>query len=161
VPPLPPLTGAAASRTVPVSLDIPAIGVHTPLVRLHLDGAGALVPPADFDLAGWYSGGPAPGQPGPAVLAGHVDSRAGPAVFYRLGQLAPGEEVLVHRADGSTLRYLVAATVRYPKARFPTGLVYAPVPDTELRLITCGGTFDRQRRSYRDDIVVSAVAGPL
>src|SRR5439155_6234823 len=113
-----------------------------------------------FDVAGWYAEGPAPGQPGPAVLAGHVDSRAGPAVFYRLAELAPGAEVLVHRADGSTLRYLVAGTVRYPKARFPTALVYAPVPDTELRLITCGGTFDRAIRSYRDDIVVTAVAAP-
>ena len=135
--------------------------MRTPLVRLHLDSAGALVPPGDFGLAGWYAGGPAPGQPGPAVLAGHVDSRAGPAVFYRLGELVPGEEVLVHRADGGTLRYRVAGTVRYPKARFPTGLVYAPVPDTELRLITCGGTFDRAARSYRDDVVVTAVAEPL
>jgi len=160
VPPLPPMTGAATARTVPVSLDIPAIGVHTPLVRLHLGGTGELVPPADFDLAGWYAEGPAPGQPGPAVLAGHVDSVAGPAVFYRLAELAPGDAVLVHRADGSTVRYRVAGTVRYPKARFPTGLVYAPVPDTELRLITCGGTFDPARRSYRDDIVVSAVAEP-
>jgi Sortase domain len=156
----PPLTVPPAARVVPTSLDIPAIGVRTPLVDLHLGAAGELVPPIDFGVAGWYAGGTAPGQPGPAVLAGHVDSVAGPAVFFRLSELRPGDAVLVHRADGSTLRYVVSATVRYPKARFPTDLVYAPVPDTELRLITCGGTFDRSVRSYRDDVVVSAVAAP-
>jgi hypothetical protein len=156
----PPLTVTPAARIAPVSLDIPAIGVRTRLGRLQLGAGGELVPPADFGLAGWYAEGTAPGQPGPAVLAGHVDSVAGPAVFYRLAELKAGDAVLVRRADGSTLRYVVSAMVRYPKARFPTDLVYAPVPDTELRLITCGGTFDRSVRSYRDNIIVSAVVQP-
>jgi sortase (surface protein transpeptidase) len=160
VPLNPPLTVPPAARAVPTSLDIPAIGVHTDLVKLHLGAGRELLPPSDFGTAGWYAEGTAPGQPGPAVLAGHVDSVAGPAVFYRLAELRPGDAVLVHRAGGSTLRYVVSGRVQYPKSAFPTALVYAPVPDTELRLITCGGTFDRAVRSYRDNIVVSAVLAP-
>lgn len=160
VTPLPPLTDAPVARIAPVSVEIPAIGLRTPLIHLHLRATGELVPPTNFGDAGWFSEGAAPGEPGPAVLAGHVDSRAGPAIFYRLSELKPGDAVLVHRADGSTLRYTVSVSVRYPKAHFPTALVYNPVPATELRLITCGGSFDYAKRSYRDNIVVSAVAQP-
>jgi len=146
---------AAPGRLVPVELRIPRIGVRTGIVGLHLDRSGALAPPSSFGVAGWY--GAVPGQPGPAVLAGHVDSRRGPAVFFRLAALQAGDPVLVRRSDGRTLRYVVTSVARYPKVRFPAAQVYEIRPDSELRLITCGGTFDAAARSYRDNIVVTAV----
>jgi hypothetical protein len=141
----------------PVRLRIPAVGIDTPLRATGLDVGGALVvPPTD---AGWYSDGPAPGDVGPAVLAGHDDGGGAPAVFYRLRDLVRGDSVLVDRADGSTVRFVVTAVARYAKDAFPTTAVYGPTPGPELRLITCGGTFDRSRGSYRDDVVVSARVG--
>ncbi|MGY1739926.1 MULTISPECIES: class F sortase [unclassified Blastococcus] len=140
----------------PVRVRVPAIGVDTGLERLGLDGAGALQTPADHGRAGWFTGGPAPGDVGPAVLAGHVDSTAGPAVFWRLRELAPGDEVLVDRADGTTARFTVTRVERHPKDAFPTDAVYGPTPDAQLRLVTCGGEFDRSQRSYRDNVVVFA-----
>jgi Sortase domain len=145
--------GTAAS---PVRLVIPAIGVATPLVRLGLDPGGAMAVPADYDEAGWFAGGPAPGQLGPAVIAGHVDSRTGPAVFYRLRDLRPGDQVQVARADGTRLRFVVERVRSYPKTRFPTAAVFGPVPAAALRLITCAGDFDHARGSYRDNLVVFA-----
>jgi sortase (surface protein transpeptidase) len=142
---------------VPVRLRVPVIEVDSALVRLGVDDAGALVPPSDFARAGWFAGGPAPGETGPAVIAGHVDSSEGPAVFFRLADLAPGDEVLVDRADGTTARFTVTAVDRYAKAEFPTEQVYGPTPRAELRLITCGGEFDPEVGSYRDNVVVSAV----
>ena len=140
----------------PVRLVIPAIGVATRLVRLGLEADGAMAVPADFGRAGWFAEGPAPGQVGPAVIAGHVDSRTGPAVFYRLRELRPGQAVLVERADGTRLRFVVEQARSYPKASFPTADVFGPVPSAALRLITCAGDFDRARGSYRDNLVVFA-----
>ena len=140
----------------PVRVRLPSIGVDSALVDLGVDGAGALVPPTDFGSAGWYSGGPVPGEVGPSVIAGHVDSSSGPAVFFRLAALAPGDEVLVDRADGTTVRFTVSGTERHPKDDFPTEEVYGPTALPVLRLITCGGEFDRDRRSYRDNVVVTA-----
>jgi sortase (surface protein transpeptidase) len=139
-----------------VRLVIPAIGVATRLVRLGLEADGAMAVPADYGRAGWFAEGPAPGQVGPAVIAGHVDSRTGPAVFYRLRELRPGQAVLVERADGTRLRFVVEQARSYPKASFPTADVFGPVPSAALRLITCGGDFDRARGSYRDNLVVFA-----
>ncbi|MGY1604617.1 class F sortase [Geodermatophilus sp. SYSU D00815] len=153
----PPAT-AVPAPAAPVRVRVPAIGVDSPLARLGTDPSGALVPSADPALAGWFASGPAPGEPGPAVLAGHVDSSRGPAVFFRLRELAPGDEVLVDRADGTTARFVVTAVARHPKAAFPAAEVYAPTPDAQLRLITCGGAFDREARSYLDNVVVSARA---
>jgi sortase (surface protein transpeptidase) len=112
--------------------------------------------PADFGLTGWFTGGPAPGETGPAVIAGHIDSRTGPAVFYRLRELRTGDRVNVARADGTTVRFAGDSVVRYPKQAFPTEAVFGPAPEPLLRLITCGGTFDRSRGSYRDNIVITA-----
>jgi hypothetical protein len=140
----------------PVQLVIPAIGVASRLVRLGLEADGAMAVPADYGRAGWFAEGPAPGQVGPAVIAGHVDSRTGPAVFYRLRELRPGQAVLVERADGTRLRFVVEQARSYPKASFPTADVFGPVPSAALRLITCGGDFDRARGSYRDNLVVFA-----
>ncbi|RBY84028.1 class F sortase [Blastococcus sp. TF02A-26] len=149
---------AATPRAVaePVRVRVPGIGVDSALEQLGVDGAGALETPADYDVAGWYRGGPAPGDVGPAVLAGHVDSTDGPAVFWRLRDLAPGDEVLVDRADGTAARFTVTRVERHPKDAFPTDAVYGPTPDAQLRLVTCGGEFDRAARSYRDNVVVFA-----
>jgi hypothetical protein len=157
-PPAPVVLAAEAAGTVasPARVSIPAIGVDGPLAEIGVDGAGALVPPADFDVAGWFAAGPAPGQTGPAVLAGHVDDRTGPAVFYRLEELTPGDQVVVIRSDGQPVAFTVTRVAAYPKDDFATAEVYGPTTGPELRLITCGGTFDRSRRSYQDNVVVYA-----
>ena len=142
----------------PVSVEVPSVGISSLLERLAMGGDGVLAAPVGYGTAGWFAAGPEPGQPGPAVIAGHVDSRDGPAIFYRLGELRPGDEVLVHREDGSTVRFRVDHVEQYPKDAFPAASVYGPVPGPELRLITCGGEFDRSAHSYRDNLVVYATA---
>ncbi|MFI6265190.1 class F sortase [Micromonospora sp. NPDC051006] len=149
----------SAPRGEPTRVRVPRIGLDAPLTTLGLDRAGTLIPPAGFDVAGWYGGGPAPGDPGPAVLAGHLDSRRGPAVFARLGELRPGDPVEVWRG-GQRLVFRVTGLLRTRKDAFPTASVYGPTPGPELRLITCGGDFDRRRRHYTDNVVVFAVAEP-
>jgi hypothetical protein len=159
-----PPPGVAGFRSVrtydrpapPVRLWIPAIAVSTSLVRLGRLPDGSLQVPHDWDTAGWYDRGPRPGQPGPAVILGHVDSTAGPAVFFRLRELRPEDIVRVGLADGRTLVFRVQRVRRYPKDRFPTEAVYFPTLNRELRLITCGGAFDYASRNYRDNIVVYA-----
>ena len=145
--------------SLPRILDIPAIGVHTPLISLGLQPNGTVeVPPLDRDApAGWYKNLATPGEAGPAVILGHVDSaRDGPAVFYRLRELQPGDRLSVGRADGSRVRFVVRSVARYSKKNFPTAAVYGPRPGAELRLVTCGGSFDALRGHYRDNIVVYA-----
>jgi hypothetical protein len=145
-----------ASTSPPVRLLIPAVGVDTALQPLRLLSDGSLQAPTAWQVAGWYSGGIRPGQPGPAVIAGHVDSLYGPAVFFRLRQLHHGDRVIVRRQDRHTLVFLVDAVDHFPKDSFPTELVYGPTPLAELRLITCGGDFDPHTLSYLDNLVVSA-----
>jgi sortase (surface protein transpeptidase) len=142
--------------SAPVRLEIPAIGVTSSLVRLGLNPDGTMQVPGDFQVAGWFTGAPQPGQLGPAVIAGHVDSRTGPAVFYRLRDLRPGDEVRVVRADHRVVRFRVDSLASYPKQALPDDVVYGATTTPALRLITCAGTFDRSRRSYRDNLVVSA-----
>ena len=149
--------GTERTAAAPVRVRVPAIGVDSGLLRLGTDAAGALVPPDDVTRAGWFADGAVPGDVGPAVVAGHVDSVDGPAVFSRLRELAPGHEVFVDRADGTTARFAVTGVGRYPKSDFPTEAVYGPTPRAELRLVTCGGEFDRSARSYLDNVVVTAV----
>ncbi len=141
----------------PVQLRLPAIGVDVALESLRLGPGGELAPPRDFARPGWYADGTPPGDVGPAVIAGHVDSWRGPAVFHRLHELRPGDGVEVRRGS-RWVRFRVVTTGRYAKDRFPTAEVYGPTPDAQLRLITCGGDFDAARRSYRDNVVVYAVA---
>jgi sortase (surface protein transpeptidase) len=141
----------------PTRVRIPAIGVDSTLETLGLDAHRELEPPKDFGRAGWYAGGVAPGDKGPAIIAGHVDSRTGPAVFFELHALRAGDLVEVDRG-GQTVTFRVTRTEQYPKNAFPSDRVYAPTPGAELRLITCGGSFDRNRGSYRDNIVVYAIA---
>jgi sortase (surface protein transpeptidase) len=154
----PPTSAAVLARQAapPVRIMIPAIGVSADVIRLGLNRDGTLEVPADFGVTGWFTGGPAPGETGPSVIAGHIDSRRGPAVFHRLHALRRGDEVAVERADGSVVRFAVEGVAQYPKRAFPTEAVFGPSPDPLLRLITCGGSFDRSRRSYRDNVVVTA-----
>jgi hypothetical protein len=140
----------------PTRLRIPSLKVDTGLESLVVDGTGVLASPKAYGEAGWFSTGTPPGDAGPAVIAGHVDSRTGPAVFFRLRELQPGAKIEIQR-DEKWLTFSVTATERYPKTRFPSDKVYGPTPDAELRLVTCGGTFDTVRNSYRDNVVVYAV----
>jgi hypothetical protein len=144
----------------PTHLDIPAIGVSSGLLELgqNLDGTVQVPPLARDSKAGWYRYSPTPGERGPAVLLGHVDSAAyGPGVFFKLGALRPGDTVTVTRADHTAATFRVTRVTSVPKDRFPTLDVYGNTDDAELRLITCGGSFDPKARSYRDNIVVYAV----
>lgn len=156
-------TGSAAvrstlGRSIPVRMDIPAIAVHTPLLSLGLQPDGSVaVPPLDSRDAGWYENSPTPGEVGPAVVLGHVDSaRTGPGVFYDLRMLLPGDAIRVTRADGTVAAFRVDHVSRFPKATFPTAAVYGNIDHPGLRLITCGGAFDRAVHSYVDDVVVFA-----
>ncbi|MDG4832211.1 class F sortase [Solwaraspora sp. WMMD1047] len=145
-----------ATAGPPTRIRITRIGVDSPLVVLGLERDGRLAAPADFDRAGWFGGGVAPGDTGPAVIAGHVDSRTGPAVFHRLPELRPGDRIEVRR-DDRWLPFRVVAASRHAKDRFPTAAVYGPTPGPELRLVTCDGEFDGRSRHYRDNLVVFAV----
>jgi sortase (surface protein transpeptidase) len=140
----------------PVRLRVPALGVDSPLLHLGLATDRSIEVPGDYGTAGWFSGGPRPGQPGPAVILGHVDSKAGPGVFYRLAELPVGADILVDRSDGSTIAFRVTSTQHAAKTAFPTDLVYAPTLEPSLRLVTCGGVFDRAKGSYLDNVIVYA-----
>lgn len=144
-----------APQALPSRLRISKIGVDTPLESLGLDQTGALEAPRDYAKAGWYARGILPGEPGPAVIAGHVDSATGPAVFFHLRELSAGDRIFVQRGE-AVVGFTVTSVGTFPKNRFPTNLVYGATPDSELRLITCGGTFDSAQASYSDNIVVFA-----
>jgi sortase (surface protein transpeptidase) len=146
----------ARKPSQPVRVEIPSIGVSSRLVRLGLNADGTMEVPRDYGLAGWFTGGAMPGQDGPAVISGHVDSKSGPAVFYRLRDLRPGDIIRVRRAAGDWLAFEVTGTARYAKAEFPTEAVFGPVTGPVLRLITCGGDFDRASGHYLDNVVVTA-----
>jgi sortase (surface protein transpeptidase) len=149
-----PGSSPAPAAPAPVSLTIPAIGVHTKLTRLGITAKGTLQVPTITSVAGWYTGSPRPGEVGSAVIAGHIDSYSGPGIFYRLSDMRPGQRIYVGRANGSLAVFSVTAVQQYPKDRFPTSQVYGPAPDAELNLITCGGTFDYATRSYLSNTVV-------
>jgi LPXTG-site transpeptidase (sortase) family protein len=141
----------------PASLTIPSIGVQTNIIHLGLTASGTLQVPTSTAVAGWYTGSPRPGATGSSVIAGHIDSKSGPGVFFRLSALHPGDLVYVRRTDGSLATFRVTQLKQYAKDTFPSADVYGPVPDAELRLITCGGTFDSQTGSYLSNTVVYAV----
>ncbi len=148
----------ARPAALPVGLEIPGIGVRARVIRLGLNPDRSLEVPQDFAETGWWSGGPRPGDRGPAVIVGHVDSKTGPAVFYRIRELGPGDEIAVVRGDGSRARFVVQGSEQYPKADFPTARVYGRTPGPTLRLITCSGTFDRSTGHYLSNTVVYARA---
>ena len=140
----------------PVEVVIPAIGVRSRLVDLGIAGDGTMQVPSDFARAGWLTAAPAPGQRGPAVIAGHVDSREGPAVFFRLHELVAGDEVRVVQADGDVVSFTVRGKESFAKDAFPTDRVYGPVPGPVLRLVTCSGEVDPVSGHYLDNTVVFA-----
>ena len=159
--PSPPAARAktAVPRSVPVRIVIPAIGVSAPVMQLGLNPDKTIqVPPlADRNLAGWYKYGPSPGQPGPAVIVGHIDSAStGGEVFYRLRYLMKGARVYVTLADHKTEVFAVDGLQQVPKTAFPTMRVYGPVKDAELRLVTCGGVFDPAAGRYLSDVIAYA-----
>jgi sortase (surface protein transpeptidase) len=139
-----------------VRLVIPAIGVSTRLIRLGVTSSGGLAVPVRADVAGWFTGSPRPGAIGPSIIVGHIDSRTGPGVFFRLRQLRRGQRVYVVRTDGTVATFKITVIRSVPKASFPSAAVYGPVPDAELRLITCGGQFDYATGSYLSNVVVYA-----
>jgi sortase (surface protein transpeptidase) len=140
----------------PESIRIPGIGVNSRLQELGRNADGTIEVPEEWDVAGWFKGSARPGQPGPAVIVGHVDSRMGPAVFYKLRALVPGDKILVDQRDGRTAKFVVHRVERHEKSRFPTADVYFPTLRPVLRLVTCGGTFDQSIGHYRDNVIVFA-----
>ncbi|MEV5709625.1 class F sortase [Actinoallomurus sp. NPDC052274] len=148
--------GRPGAYAEPVTLRIPEIGVRSPLDRLTTDPRGRLLPPRDPARAGWFADGVRPGDTGPAVIAGHVDSRTGPAVFTRLASLRPGARILVTDATGRVAAFTVDRVRSISKEDFPTADVYGATPDPQLRVITCGGAFDPVSGHYLRDVVVYA-----
>jgi sortase (surface protein transpeptidase) len=140
----------------PVAITIPAIGVSSSLEGLGREPNGTVEVPRDWDVAGWYQGSARPGAPGPAIILGHVDSRSGPAVFYRLNELRRGDEVLVTQRGGNEMIFVVERVEQHAKDAFPTDAVYLPTLKPTLRLVTCGGIFDHIIGHYRDNIIVFA-----
>jgi hypothetical protein len=151
-----PASGFAA-RSVPVTIKVPAIGVDAPVMELGLSGGALAVPPlADHNLAGWYEYGPSPGQKGPSVIVGHIDSTTGPSVFYDLRDLKAGDRISITLADGKAEAFAVTGLQQTLKAAFPTKDVYGPLPYAGLRLITCGGVFDAATGHYLSNVIVYA-----
>ena len=144
------------AKSTPVRVQIPAIGVDSALTDLGVRADGTMEVPAEGFPAGWYTGAPTPGEFGPAVIAGHVDWRGQPGVFFRLRELRPDDEVTVARKDGSTAVFRVTRVEQFPKDKFPTAVVYGDIDHAGLRLITCGGALDRQAHSYDDNVVAFA-----
>jgi LPXTG-site transpeptidase (sortase) family protein len=149
---------AALPKSDPVSIDIPKIGAHSSLVPLGLNPDNTVeVPPVTTPLqAGWYTYAPTPGETGPAVVLGHVDGNHQKGIFYRLKELTAGDRVSIARADGTTALFEVTKVHEVPKQEFEKEGVYDDTAGPELRLITCGGVFDRSAHNYVDNIVVYA-----
>jgi LPXTG-site transpeptidase (sortase) family protein len=137
-------------------LRIPIISVDSRLQILDRNPDGSIEVPLEWQVAGWFGEGPAPGERGPAVILGHVDSRTGPAVFYRLRELQQGDAIFVEHVKGSVTKFSVDRVEQFDKNEFPTTAVYFPTLQPELRLITCGGDFDPISGHYRDNIIVFA-----
>lgn len=160
--PLPTLSvvGPVLAKSAPVSISIPAIGAQSDLLDLGLNADQTVqVPPLDEPVskAGWLDQSPTPGEVGPSILLGHVDSKKyGPGIFYNLGNLVPGDTVEVTRADGSVAIFKIDGVRSYLKSEFPTAEVYGNLDHAGLRLITCGGAFDAAASSYTSNIIAFA-----
>jgi hypothetical protein len=150
---------APLRRSLPVAVDIPAIGVHSKLLHLGVNPDGTIRVPSlstRADEAAWYKYSATPGQMGVSVIEGHVDSYQGAAVFFRLGALRPGDSIDVTLANGTTAVFRVTGVRQYAKTRYPSGTIYSATGFPALRLITCGGSFDYTTRSYLSSTVVFA-----
>ncbi len=155
-PPVQPASVRALARSAPTRVQLPSIGVDSGLLDLGLARDGSIEVPTEGFPAGWYRHGPTPGERGPAVIVGHVDWAGAPGVFSRLREVKRGTLIRVTRRDGTVADFSVTRTSRIAKSAFPTASVYGDVDHPALRLITCGGDFDRSGRSYRDNIIVYA-----
>jgi len=152
-----PTSAVVRARVTPTSLEIPAIGVNTgELDDLGLTPSGAMDVPEGASTAGWFALSPVPGEVGPSVLAAHVNYDGVPGVFARLHEMKVGDTAVVRRSDGTPVRFTAYRVERFSKSAFPTADVYGNTAGPELRLITCGGDFDRAAHSYRDNVVVFA-----
>lgn len=148
---------AANANVVPTRVRIVSIGVDAPMIDLHKNADNTLEVPQDIRVSGWYTGRSVPGELGPSVVVGHVDSAArGAGVFYRLRELEVGDLITIERSDGSTAEFRVTDSELVLKDEFPTEKVYGSVEGSKLRLITCGGTFDGSARSYLGNVIVYA-----
>lgn len=148
---------AVLSRSEPVRLRIPAINLETSFEGgLGLNDDQTIAVPESFTDVGWYQYGPTPGELGPAVVLGHVDSFRGPAVFWSLGQLKENDEILIDRHDGTTARFIVTELRQVAQNTFPTSAVYGDIDHAGLRLITCSGRFDRGVQRYSHNLIVFA-----
>ncbi|MBF4601074.1 class F sortase [Frigoribacterium sp. VKM Ac-1396] len=153
----PPAVDAVVGAGVaPAAVSVPAIGLDAPLIDLGIADDGAMEVPVDADDVGWFTGGGRPGGRGPTVIAAHVDSASGPAVFARLDELVAGDRVDVTTVEGGVVGYVVTEVLDVPKAQFPTGRVFGAQPTDQLRLITCGGVFDRSSGHYDQNRIVFA-----
>jgi hypothetical protein len=156
------IRGPELARSLPISISIPALGVKSRLLYVGLNPDGTIqVPPLNdpplTNEAAWYKYSPTPGQLGPAIIEGHVDSlRAGPSVFFRLGALKPGDLVYITLADRQVAVFKITGVRLYRKSQFPTSTVYGNTDYAALRLITCGGSFDEQSRHYSSNVVAFA-----
>jgi sortase (surface protein transpeptidase) len=144
---------ATPFERLPVAISIPSIGVQSPIVDLGLNADGTVEVPSSFHEAGWYKYGVEPGQNGPSVYLGHVDSQSGPGVFYRLGALRPGDHIVIKRADRRLVTFVITGVRQYSKTAFPTLDVYADTAAPTIRLVTCGGAFDSATHHYLSNIV--------
>lgn len=145
-------------RSEPKRISIPTIAVNAPFTPLSIGPSGQLnAPPAnDMNLVGWFKDGATPGERGTSVVAGHVDTKTGPAVFLLLRTLKAGNKVDITRADGAVATFKVDSVETFSKSRFPSDRVYADNGTAQLRLITCGGVYDKKAKDYKDNVVVFA-----
>ena len=142
----------------PVGVHIPALGLAAPTVPVGvIPDSRLLEAPADAATLGWYEHGPAPGEAGSSVIAGHVDHNGGPGAFFGLSRLEPGADVTIDYQDGSSRAWRVVARRQYVKSELPTDLLFARTGAPTLALVTCGGLYDESKRFYRDNVVVFAV----
>ncbi|MBP2704904.1 class F sortase [Microbispora sp. RL4-1S] len=158
-PPSPAAPPAPAMQpATPKRLIIPKLNINAPIMSVGLDKAGAIETPpiGNPNLVGWYRGGPTPGQAGPAVVLGHKDTTTRSAVFSRLHELQSGDQIEVVRMDGRVAVFTVGGVEQANKQTFPTNRVYGPADNAELRLITCGGTYNRSTGHYVDNVIVYA-----
>ncbi|GAB2446874.1 class F sortase [Nocardia tengchongensis] len=147
-------TAASITRSTPVSFSIPSINVAGSLISVGLNADGSVQVPADYQQAGWYQQGPAPGEQGSAVILGHVDSYKGPGVFFTLKKVRKDDMIDVTRADGKVAHFKVTDVRMYLKSEFPDQTVFGPRGGATLQVVTCGGDFDKNAKSYLSNVVV-------
>lgn len=145
-----------ASEVRPAKVSIPALKVESNVIDLGLQPDGTMQVPPDAKDTGWYTNSPAPGHPGPSVLAAHVNWKGEDGPFAHLDKLKAGDTVIVEDVSGAQVAFAVSKVERYPKSAFPTDVIYGDTPNPQLRLVTCGGAFDAAAHSYKDNIVVFA-----